>query len=110
MNQGDVYLVNLDPEIRTEIGKTRPGMILSINAMNQNSPRVILAPISSTTRKVYPFEIFIPGGMAGLKKDSKIMLDQMQSIDKNRLVKRIGTVTDEIRVRACAVAQDLISV
>jgi mRNA interferase MazF len=109
MVQGDVYLVNLEPVIRTEIGKTRPGMILSINAMNQNSPGVILAPISSYTRKVYPFEIFIPGGIAGLKTDSKIMLDQMRSIDKKRLVKRIGTVTDEIRIMACAVGQDLIS-
>ena len=109
MVQGEIYLVNLDPVVRTEIGKTRPGMILSINAMNQNSPRVILAPISSKIRKVYPFEVFIPGGMAGLKKDSKIMLDQMRSIDKKRLIKRIGTITDEIRVRACAVGQNLIS-
>ena len=102
-------VVNLDPAVRAEIGKTRPGMILSINAMNRNSPRVILAPISSKTGKVYPFEIFIPGGMAGLKKDSKIMLDQMRSVDKKRLVNRIGTVTDEIRISACAVGQDLIS-
>jgi mRNA interferase MazF len=109
LNQGDIYLVNLDPVVRTEIGKTRPGMILSINAMNLNSPRVILAPISSKTKKVYPFEVFIPGGTAGLSKDSKIMLDQIRSIDKKRLVKRIGTVTDEIRIRACAVGQDLIS-
>ena len=109
MKQGDVYLVNLDPVVRTEIGKTRPGMILSINAMNQNSPRVIVAPISSKITKVYPFEIFVPGGMAGLKKDSKIMLDQLRSIDKKRLVKRIGTLTDEIRLSACAVGQDLIS-
>jgi len=52
MKQGEVYLVNLDPVVRTETGKTRPGIILSINAMNQNSPRVILAPISSKTEYI----------------------------------------------------------
>ena len=46
MNQGDVFLVNLDPTVRTEIGKTRPGMVISVNAMNHNSPRLIVAPIT----------------------------------------------------------------
>ncbi len=92
MNQGDVYIVNLDPTVRTEIGKTRPGMVISVNAMNHNSPRLIVAPITSKTRKIYPFEVFIPRGKAGLDKDSKIMLDQIRSLDKKRLHKKIGTL------------------
>jgi hypothetical protein len=59
MNQGDIYLVNLDPTVQTEIGKTRPGLIISVNAMNHSSPRLIVAPITSSTGKVYPFEMFI---------------------------------------------------
>ena len=47
MDQGDIYLINLDPAIHTEVGKIRPGIILSINAMGQYSPRVIVAPITS---------------------------------------------------------------
>lgn len=89
MNQGDVYIVNLDPTVRSEIGKTRPGMVISVNAMNHNSPRLIVAPITSKTRKIYPFEVFIPRGKAGLDKDSKIMLDQIRSLDKKRLHKKI---------------------
>jgi len=109
MNQGDVFLVNLDPTVRTEIGKTRPGMVISVNAMNHNSPRLIVAPITSTTRKVYPFEVFVPRGTAGLEKDSKIMLDQLRSLDKKRLHKKIGTLDKKILSQACAIAQRLIS-
>ncbi len=93
MNQGDVYIVNLDPTVRTEIGKTRPGMVISVNAMNHNSPRLIVAPITSKTRKIYPFEVFIPRGKAGLDKDSKIMLDQLRSLDKKRLHKKSVLLT-----------------
>ncbi|MCF8130488.1 MAG: type II toxin-antitoxin system PemK/MazF family toxin [Deltaproteobacteria bacterium] len=108
MNQGDVFLVNLDPTVHAEIGKTRPGMVISVNAMNHNSPRLIIAPITSTTRKVYPFEVFVPGGTAGLKKDSKIMLDQLRSLDKKRLHQKIGTLDKKTLAKACAIAQRLI--
>ena len=109
MNQGDVYIVNLDPTVRSEIGKMRPGMVISINAMNHNSPRLIVAPITSKTRKIYPFEVFVPRGKAGLDKDSKIMLDQIRSLDKKRLHKKIGTLDKKTLSRACTIAQRLIS-
>lgn len=110
MNQGDIYLINLDPTIYTETGKIRPGLIISLNAMNNNSPRVIIAPITSKTGKLYPFEVFIPRGVGGLERDSKIMLDQIRSLDKRRLHKKIGTLDKEKLVRACTIAQKLISV
>ena len=109
MNQGDIYLINLDPTVHTEVGKTRPGMIISVNAMNHYSPRLIIAPITSSIGKIYPFEVFIPCGVGGLEKDSKIMLDQIRSLDKRRLLKKIGTVNKEILGKACAAAQKLIS-
>jgi mRNA interferase MazF len=109
MNQGDIYLVNLDPTLHTEVAKTRPAMIISINAMNQYSPRLIIAPITSSTGKIYPFEVFLTRGSGGLDKDSKIMLDQIRSVDKRRLIKKIGSVQRETVVRACMVAQKLIS-
>ena len=109
MDQGDIYLVNLDPTVHTEIGKTRPGLIISINAMNHQSPRLIVAPITSTTRKIYPFEIFIPRGTTGLDKDSKIMVDQLRSLDKKRLVKKIGSIDQKTLSRTCAIAQRLLS-
>jgi mRNA interferase MazF len=109
VNQGDIYLINLDPTIRTEAGKIRPGMILSVNAMNHYSPRIIIAPITSRVGKIYPFEVFIPVNIGGLKKDSKIMLDQMRSLDKKRLIKKIGVIDKELLIKACSIAQRLIS-
>jgi len=96
MNQGDVYLVNLDPTVPTEIGKTRPGLVISVNAMNHNSPRLIVAPITSSTRKVYPFEVFIPHGTAGLERDSKIMLDQLRSLDKKDWSRKSAPLTKKL--------------
>ena len=96
--------------MQTEIGKTRPGLILSVNAMNHNSPRLIVAPITSSTRKVYPFEVFVPKGTAGLDRDSKIMLDQLRSLDKKRLVTKIGALDKQTLSKACAIAQRLICV
>ena len=84
--------MNLNPAIRTETGKTRPGVILSRNAMNHHSPRVIVAPITSNVTRVYPFEILVPAGTTGLSKASKIMIDQVRSVDKRRLVKKLGTL------------------
>ena len=112
MKQGDIYLINLDPAIHSEIGKTRPGLILSVNAMNLHSPRLIIAPITSSAGKIYPFEILLAGEQgtaAGLDKDSKIMLDQMRSVDKRRLTRRIGMVDHELLMKACAIAQKLIN-
>jgi mRNA interferase MazF len=109
MNQGDIYLINLDPALHTEAGKIRPGIIISINAMNRYSPRLIIAPITSNIGKVYPFEVFITRGVGGLEKDSKIMLDQIRSLDKRRLVKKIGAINREVLVKVCLVAQKLIS-
>jgi len=108
MNQGDVYLVNPDPTVETEIGKTRPGLVISINAMNHNSPRLIVAPITSSTGKIYPFEVFVPRGTAGLERDSKIMLDQLRSLDKKRLVKKIGALDTKTLSKASAIARGLI--
>jgi len=109
MNQGDIYLVNLDPALHTEAAKTRPAMIISIDDMNQYSPRLIIAPITSNIGKIYPFEVFLTRASGGLDKDSKIMLDQIRSVDKRRLVKKLGSVQREVSVKACVVAQRLIS-
>jgi len=108
MNQGEIWLVNLDPVGHSEIGKTRPGLIISVDAMNHHSPRLIIAPITSSVGKVYPFEIFLTVGTSGLEKDSKVMLDQIGSIDKKRLVKKIGILEHNVLLRACTIARKLI--
>jgi len=109
MNQGDVYLINLDPALHTETAKTRPGLIISIDEMNRYSPRIIIAPITSSIGKLYPFEILIAADHGGLTKDSTIMLDQIRSLDKRRLVKKLGSLDKEIVATACGITQKLIA-
>ncbi|MER2598880.1 MAG: type II toxin-antitoxin system PemK/MazF family toxin [Caldilineales bacterium] len=91
--RGEVYWVNLDPVLGSEIAKTRPALIISNNVGNQFAERVIVAPISSSgTERVYPFEVLLPAGEAGLSKISKVLLDQIRTVDKQRLGSRVGLV------------------
>ena len=110
MNQGAIWLINLDPAVYSETGKTRPGLIVSINAMNVYSPRIIIAPITSSVGKLYPFEVFLAKGVGGLDKDSKIMLDQIRSIDKKRLTQKIGELDFKTLKNACVIACKLIGI
>ncbi|MBE0478885.1 type II toxin-antitoxin system PemK/MazF family toxin [Candidatus Aerophobetes bacterium] len=61
---------------------------------NQYSPLVTVAPLSSTVGKVYPFEVYIAQGTAGLNNNSKIMVIHLRSIDKKRILNKIGAIKD----------------
>jgi len=93
--RGNVYLVNFDPTIGHEIKKKRPALIISNDIHNQYSPLITVAPISSNVKKVYPFEVYLEKGIAGLNNDSKIMIVQLRSIDKKRLLNKIGNIDDK---------------
>ena len=94
--RGEIYWVQLDPTIGTEIAKTRPAVIVSNDIGNQYSARVIVAPISAgNVARVYPFEELLPDGEGGLAHASKVLLDQLRTIDKQRLGQRIGALPAE---------------
>lgn len=91
--RGEVYLVNFDPTIGSEIRKTRPALILKNNIANQHSPITIVAAITSQSDELlYPTEVLIRSPEGGLNKTSVVLLNQVHSIDKQRLVRRLGTV------------------
>jgi mRNA interferase MazF len=87
MRRGDVFWVDFDPSKATEIQKKRPSVVCSHDILNEYSSRIIVAPITSNLKKVYSFEYAIKNH-ADIK--GKIMLDQIRSIDKSRLGKKIG--------------------
>ena len=93
--KGEIYLVNFDPTIGHGIKKKRPALIISNNIHNQYSPMVTVAPLSSNVEKIYSFEVHILKEMAGLNNNSKIMITQLRSIDKRRLLNRIGTIENK---------------
>jgi mRNA interferase MazF len=104
---GDIFNVELEPVVGSEIGKQRPGLIVSNDTNNEFSNTVTILPItSSPAKKSYPFEVGVLKGVGGLTEDSRIKADQIRTIDKKRLVKYrgslpadfIGLVTTAIRV------------
>jgi mRNA interferase MazF len=90
IRRGDIFWVNFDPSKATEIQKTRPALICSHDILNENSTRVIVAPITSNVKKIYTFEYEVKEH-SSLK--GKIMFDQIRSIDKSRLGKKEGSLS-----------------
>ena len=87
VKQYEVYLLNLDPTIGSEMKKTRPCVILSPDEMNNYLNNVIIAPMTSTV-KGYPTRVKIE--FEG--KEGEIVLDQIKTVDKSRIVKKLGEV------------------
>ena len=85
--RGEVYWVNLEPTIGTEIKKTRPALIVSPDDLNAALPRVIIAPITSKGQPLgcRPEVIF-------MGKKARILLDQIRSVDKRRLMGKMGEI------------------
>lgn len=98
----EVYFVNLDPSIGSEIKKTRPCVIISPNEMNHNISTVIIAPLTSKLRN-YPTRV--PCKIEG--KQGQIVLDQIRTVDKIRLVKRISTLNKLTQTRILNVLNEM---
>jgi mRNA interferase MazF len=87
VRRGDVYWVNLDPTLGTEIKKTRPALVVSPDDMNAALPRVIVAPITSKGQPL--------GCRPELKfngRPARILLDQIRCVDKARLAEKLGEI------------------
>lgn len=97
VNRWDVWLANLDPVAGSEQGKTRPVLILSITSLNGILPVVNVLPLTSRKpgRKIFPNETLIPPNTAGLPNESIVLCYQIRTLDKQRLVKHYGALTDK---------------
>jgi mRNA interferase MazF len=92
--RGEVYLVNFDPSIGREIRKTRPALIVQNDIANRWSPITIVGAITSSPEwREYPTVVSVEPGEGGLAKPSRVLLNQVRSIDKQRLVKRMGSLS-----------------
>ena len=91
IKRGDIYYADLSPVIGSEQGGLRPVLIVQNDVGNRYSPTVIAAAITSKMSKTkLPTHIDIPGQNAGLSKDSVILLEQVRTIDKQRLKEKMG--------------------
>lgn len=112
--RGEVYLVNFDPTMGAEIRKTRPALVLQNDVANRWSPITIVAAISSQyDEPPYPTEVLVKAPEGGLTVDSVVLLNQIRSVDRRRLVKRLGTLKRDIMTsvdRALMVSFGLVKV
>jgi len=87
VKRGEVYWVNLDPTVGTEIKKTRPALVISPDDMNEALPRVIVAPLTTQGQPLGCRPEITLGG-----KQARILLDQLRCVDKLRLAGKMGEV------------------
>lgn len=90
----EVYLVSLDPTQGAEISKTRPAVIVSPDEANDHLRTVLVAPMTSTIKR-YPSRV----RLKFQKRDGEVALDQMRALDKNRLLRRLGTLSSSTAQR-----------
>ncbi len=89
--RGEVYLVSFDPTLGAEIRKTRPALVIQNDVANRWSPITIVAAISSRSEEpTYPTDVRIDPPEGSLRAASVVLLNQLRSIDRRRLVRRIG--------------------
>lgn len=101
MKRSEVVLVDLEPTIGAEMNKTRPCLIISPDEMNDVLRTVQIAPITSVEREL-PTRVFIKASRgSGLDKDSYVVLDQLKTIDKKRVMRSIGKISDDELEEVC---------
>jgi len=98
----DVYLVNLDPTVGSEINKKRPCVIISSDDVNQYLNTVTIACMTSTIKR-YPTRVDIDFE----KKEGQVALDQIRTIDKVRLLKRLGSLDAKKGKELCRILQSM---
>lgn len=98
----DVFLVNLDPTVGSEIRKSRPCLVISPDEMNGRIATVIVAPM---TTRGHPYPTRVPCRFEG--KDGQVVLDQIRTVDRQRLVKRLGSLPEGVCDAVLAVLAEM---
>lgn len=96
IERGEIYWIQFDPIVGSEIGKVKPALVISNNHNNELSDTITVLPITSGTSKIYPFEVFIPKGIGGLTSDSKAKANQIRTVDKKRVKGFLGIIQENI--------------
>jgi len=104
INRFEVCLVNLDPTLGHEIQKTRPCLVISPDEMNHHLATVIVAPMTTQGRD-YPSRVKCTFD----GKDGQIVLDQIRTVDKVRLVKKLGKINGDVQKEVLAVLLEMFS-
>ncbi len=97
IKRGDIFYAQLSPVVGSEQGGTRPVLILQNDIGNQYSPTTIVAAITSQISKAkLPTHVEISSSLSGLTRDSVVLLEQIRTIDKSRLLQRVSSLNEEM--------------
>lgn len=95
--QFEVWIADLNPRMGTETGKIRPVVILQTDLLNSFHPSTIICPITTNVQKdAEILRVHLKKGMANLKEDCDVLVDQIRAIDNRRLKKKLGALPEEI--------------
>ena len=93
IRQFDIWIANLDPQMGTEPGKTRPVVVLQTNYLNKIHPSTIICPITTNVEPQSEIlRVRIKKGVANMKNECDILIDQIRAIDNKRLISKIGEI------------------
>ena len=93
IKRGDIFIINLEPVKGSEQGGIRPCLIIQNDYGNKYSPLTIIVPLTSKRfSKEFPTNVFVSKSESRLDKDSTILLNQTRTIDKSRLIKKVGSL------------------
>jgi mRNA interferase MazF len=98
IKQYEIWIADLNPQIGTEPGKTRPVLVIQTNLLNKiPHPSTIICPITTNVEKEADIlRVHLKKGMANLNENCDIMVDQIRAIDNKRLLKKIGDLPSEL--------------
>ena len=97
IRQFEVWTADLNPRMGTEAGKIRPVLVVQTDLMNNEHPSTIVCPITSSVQAGSDIlRVHLKRGMAKLKENCDIMIDQLRAIDNKRLIKKVGTIPSEL--------------
>ena len=101
MRRGEVRMVDLEPVRGSEANKRRPAVIVSNDGANTMAEQLgtgvlTVVPVTTSTARVYPFQVLLPAGRTGMKRDSKAQAEQVRSVAVERVGEVVGRVPDDI--------------
>ena len=92
MKRGDIYRVDWEPSVKGEPAFRRPAVILTNDEANAYLPHLVVAPLTTNTERLYPFDVLLPVGCCGLKERSKVQLNYVRGLNRERLTTYLSFV------------------